>query len=72
MKLVIRDLWGSMIGLPNDGDVAIKAMCLKTLCVDGDVVMKAMCFKNLCVDGDGRKVVARFLQAMKDDHGSTW
>jgi uncharacterized protein affecting Mg2+/Co2+ transport len=36
VRLVIRDLWGSMIGLPNDGDVAIKVMCPKTLCVDGD------------------------------------
>jgi hypothetical protein len=36
MRLAIRDLWGSMIGLPNDGDVAIKAMCLTTLCDDGD------------------------------------
>jgi hypothetical protein len=36
MKLAIEDLWGSMNGLPNDGDVAIKVMCPKTLCVDGD------------------------------------
>jgi len=36
MRLAIIDLWGSMIGLPNDGDVAIKAMCLKTLCANGD------------------------------------
>jgi hypothetical protein len=36
MKLAIRDLWGNMIGLPNDGDVAIKAMCPNILFADGD------------------------------------
>ncbi len=36
MIFAIEDLWGNMIGLPNDGYVVIKAMCLKTLCVDGN------------------------------------
>jgi len=29
--LVIGDLWGNMIGLPNDGNVIIKAMSLKLM-----------------------------------------
>jgi hypothetical protein len=36
VKLVIGDLWGNMIDLPNDGNVAIKTMSPKTLCVNGD------------------------------------
>jgi hypothetical protein len=36
MSLAIGDLWCSMIGLPNDGNVAIKAMSPKTLCANGD------------------------------------
>jgi hypothetical protein len=36
MRLAIGDLWASMIGLPNNGDVVIKAICPKTLCVDGN------------------------------------
>jgi hypothetical protein len=36
MRLTIGDLLADMIGLPNDGDVVIKAMCPKTLGADGD------------------------------------
>jgi hypothetical protein len=36
MRLAIEDLWGNMIGLPNDGYVVIKVMCPKTLYVDGN------------------------------------
>ncbi len=36
VRLTIGDLWGTMIDLPNNGDVAINAMCLTTLCVDGN------------------------------------
>jgi hypothetical protein len=36
MILAIEDLWGHTIGLPNDGYVVVKVMCLKTLCVDGN------------------------------------
>ncbi len=36
MKLTIGDLWVSIIGLPNDGYVVIKAMCPKTLCANDD------------------------------------
>jgi hypothetical protein len=36
MRLAIGDLWDNMIGLPNDGDVVLKAICPKTLCVDGN------------------------------------
>jgi hypothetical protein len=36
VRLTIGNLWGNMIGLPNDGNVAIKVMCPNTLCVDGD------------------------------------
>jgi hypothetical protein len=36
VSLAIGDLWGSMIGLPNNGNVAIKVMSLKTLCANGD------------------------------------
>jgi hypothetical protein len=34
VRLTIGDLWGNMIGLPNNGDVTIKTMCPKTLCAD--------------------------------------
>jgi hypothetical protein len=36
MKLAIDNLWASIIGLPNDGDIVIKVMCPKTLCANGD------------------------------------
>jgi hypothetical protein len=36
MRLAIKDLWGNMIGLPNNGYVNIKVMCPKTLYVDGN------------------------------------
>jgi hypothetical protein len=36
VRLAIIDVWNNMIGLPNDGDVALKAMCPKTLCANGD------------------------------------
>ncbi len=36
MRLAIKDLWGTVINLTNDGDVVIKVMCLKILCADGD------------------------------------
>jgi hypothetical protein len=42
MRLAIKDLWGNMIGLTNNGDVAIKAMCPKTLCANGDG--RKLCF----------------------------
>ncbi len=36
MRLAIGNLWGNMIGLPNDGYVVIKVMCPETLYVDGN------------------------------------
>ncbi len=36
VRLAIIDVWNNTIGLPNDGDVALKTMCPKTLCANGD------------------------------------